>query len=126
MNISKVHQTQETSFDYLYTDTDGIQHTEKIEITVKRLSFKDSVSKEFQEAFKELEKDPEKITDILPKLLDDWNITDTIGGKEVPWPITKESLLDPRVDISFIAGLSEAVMGVIAPNPQKDATSATT
>ncbi|MBV9215937.1 MAG: hypothetical protein JO053_07140 [Acidobacteria bacterium] len=127
MNIGKRKSVVQTSFEFTEPDDEGQLEPEVVEVGIKRLSFKDSVSKEFLKALENLQDDPEQMADVLPKLIVNWNVTDIDEtGNEIPFPISAESFRDDRVSPFFVVALSEKVMSVIMPNPQKPASSAGT
>lgn len=113
MNIKKLNASIPASFEYEFTDERGQVQKETINLKIKRLSFRESVSKEFQEAFGEIEKDNAKLADLLCRVIDSWDITEDEDGN-VPFAITPENLLD-NTSADFIAALAEAVMGKLAP-----------
>lgn len=111
MNIKKFNGSIPASFEYEYTDANGEQRKETINIKVKRLSFKESVSEEFREAYEKIQEQPEKIADLLVKVIADWDLYED-DEHTVKYAISTENLLASPID--FVGALAETAMGKLS------------
>lgn len=114
MKQNKFITSVPVTFEYGYLDAEGASQTETINLTVKRMSFRESVSKDLREMFDKVQDDPAAIAELLEKLIAVWNIEDEAGEM---LPITQDLLLSLPAD--FIAQLSEAVIATLSANPTK-------
>lgn len=114
MNIKKLNAAIPASFEYEYTDAEGVAKTETINLKIKRVSFRESVSKEFQDAFAKIQEDNSQLAHLLCRVIESWDITEDDEG-QVPFAISPENLLD-NTSSDFIVQLAEVVMGKLSPN----------
>ncbi len=111
MNIAKLQALIPASFEYKYSDADGVEATESIELKLKRMSFDATASKTFREAIKN--EDDTVLKGMLANLIDSWNIDN--NGEA--FPPTEENIGAAPAD--FVTQLSECVFAKLNPNPQK-------
>ena len=115
MNISKTKGSIPVTFDYSFTDAEGNDRSEPVSINIKRMSFRESVSKDFQEAAKKVDTDQTELANLLCSVIESWDITESDAeGNEVPFAITADNLLDNTTG-AFVAQLAEAVMEKLVP-----------
>jgi hypothetical protein len=120
MNISKLTPTIPIEFDYTYIDGEGSHQTEKIKVSVLRLSFRDALAGELEKAVSELNTKPEGLADVFARVVKDWNLHE--GEDDTPkLPITAETLL--LLPATFMMQMAEAVIEQIIANPTKAAKS---
>lgn len=115
MNISKAKGSIPVSFEYAFVDANGEDQSEPICVQIKRMSFRESVSKEFQEAARKVDGDQQELANLLCSVIESWDITETDAeGNEVPFAVTPDNLLDNTTG-AFVLQLAEAVMEKIIP-----------
>lgn len=117
MDIKKLSAAIPVSFEYEFIDAAGETKQETVNLKIKRISFRESVSKEFQEAFAKIQEDNSQLAHVLCRVIESWDITEDEAG-EIPFAISPENLLD-YTSADFIAQLAEAVMGKLAPTQKK-------
>lgn len=121
MNINKLLNSIPASFEYEFTDEAGDSQTETINVKIRRLSFRESVSKEFQDAAAKIATDQSEIANLLVSILEDWDLT--TDDKGTKFEITVENLLD-NTSGDFIAQLAECVMGKLSNTQSKQTANA--
>ena len=114
MNISKIQGSVKKPFEFNYLDTDGNICASEEWVSVKRLSFRKAAADEFQELFKDVDENREKIAELIANLADGWSLAKDDEG--TPLEITKENILD--LDVGLVTKLSEQVAAVVFPNFQ--------
>jgi hypothetical protein len=113
MNIKQVTGTLNTSFNYIF-EVDGVEKTETISLTLKRISFGKAMGKDFQEASKLIDSDPTKIASLLTQVLESWDLT--VDDNGTPYELTEENILACPPD--FVIQMSDAITEKLFPNAQ--------
>lgn len=104
MNISKYQESVSTTFEY---------NGETVTMAVRRPSFREASSKEFQDRFKNISDDLTLVADLLAERVASWDVFVGEGEDAETIPLEREALLDLPFD--FLSGAIEAVTAVILP-----------
>lgn len=128
MHIGKLSKSIPASFEYAFLDDAGEYCEETVNVKVKRLSFRETAAKEFQEKFDAIKDDTAKLAEVLPTLVDWWDLfehdlekLDESGEPiKIPIPVTSDFLME--LPSAFVMQLAACVMETLNANPQKPAS----
>lgn len=120
MNIKKITGLVPAAFEYTYMNGDGNEHTDTIELKLRRLSF--ATANSDLRAIAKDDTDTPRIAKALAGIIAEWNIYTDDDETEI-LPISAEWFAGPDCPADFFSKLSECVFSKLNGDPQKASSS---
>lgn len=116
MNISKVTGSLRASFEYHYFDASDEMQTATINLTLKRMSFRNVTAGKFQKAISEIDKKPEEAAALLYEVVESWDLYED-DEETKAFPLTIDNIAEREP--AFVSAMTSAVFEKLFPNPPK-------
>lgn len=120
MHINKLTALIPAQFEYKYSDAAGVEHSEIINLQLRRMSFA-TAERELQAVLSDT-RDIEAVAKIIVNIVADWDIY-TDESEQEKLPISVEWFTGPECPYDFAQGVAGCVVERLQGNPPSPPTS---